>query len=111
MSGTADSTSGTKKYPTVISLENMKGEAAKSAMPALNWNLWKTTESYPVIDFEFFKKDNFVYSFEDWRGTKNADFSQTGMSFADVAKGRKENPYTYDYELSLFKLLLKSCGK
>lgn len=86
VSGTADSTSGTKKYPTVISLENMKGEAAKSAMPALNWNLWKTTESYPVIDFEFFKKDNFVYSFEDWRGTKNADFSQTGMSFADVAK-------------------------
>lgn len=32
-------------------------------------------------------------------------------NFADVAKGRKENPYTYDYELSLFKLLLKSCGK
>ena len=32
-------------------------------------------------------------------------------NFADVAKGRKENPYSYDYELSLFKLLLKSCGK
>lgn len=32
-------------------------------------------------------------------------------SFADVAMGRKENPYSYDYELGLFKLLLKSCGK
>lgn len=32
-------------------------------------------------------------------------------NFADIAKERKENPYSYDYELSLFKLLLKSCGK
>lgn len=31
-------------------------------------------------------------------------------NFADVAKGRKENPYTYDYELALFQLLLKSCA-
>lgn len=31
-------------------------------------------------------------------------------NFADVAKGRKENPFTYDYELALFKLLLKSCA-
>ena len=32
-------------------------------------------------------------------------------AFADVAAGRKENPYSYDYELGLFKLLLKSCGE
>ena len=32
-------------------------------------------------------------------------------NFADVVKGKCVNPYTYDYELSLFKLLLKCCGK
>lgn len=31
-------------------------------------------------------------------------------AFADVAMGRKDNPYSYDYELGLFKLLLKACG-
>jgi predicted dehydrogenase len=30
--------------------------------------------------------------------------------FADVAKGRIENPYPYEHELSTYKLLLKSCG-
>ena len=30
--------------------------------------------------------------------------------FAEVVRG-KENPYTYDYELGLYKLILRSCGK
>ena len=30
--------------------------------------------------------------------------------FAEVIRG-KENPYGYDYELGLYKLILKSCGK
>lgn len=38
-------------------------------------------------------------------------FDSMLKNFADVAKGRKENQYTYDYELELFKLLLKSCSK
>ena len=37
-------------------------------------------------------------------------FNTMLAEFADVAKGRKENPYSYDYELGLFKLLIKSCG-
>ena len=32
-------------------------------------------------------------------------------SFADYVLGKKENPYTPDYELELFKTVLKACGK
>lgn len=31
-------------------------------------------------------------------------------SFACYIRGEKENPYTYDYELELYKILLKACG-
>lgn len=31
-------------------------------------------------------------------------------SFAEYVRGEKTNPYTYDYELKLYKLLLKCCG-
>ena len=31
-------------------------------------------------------------------------------SFAAMVRGEKENPYTLDYELSLFKVLLQACG-
>lgn len=32
-------------------------------------------------------------------------------SFAAMVRGEKENPYTYDYELNLFKTVLKACGE
>ena len=32
------------------------------------------------------------------------------LSFAEMVRGEKENPYTLDYELMLFKTLLKCCG-
>ena len=31
-------------------------------------------------------------------------------NFAELVRG-KENPYTYDYELNLYRLILKSCGE
>ena len=31
-------------------------------------------------------------------------------NFAELVRG-KENPYSYDYELNLYKLILRSCGK
>ena len=31
-------------------------------------------------------------------------------NFAEMVRG-KENPYSYDYELNLYKLILRSCGK
>lgn len=30
--------------------------------------------------------------------------------FAQMVRGEKENPYTYDYELALYKLVLRACG-
>jgi len=32
-------------------------------------------------------------------------------SFAAMARGEKENPYTYDYELEVYKSVLKACGQ
>lgn len=37
-------------------------------------------------------------------------FNDMLKSFADSAKGRCENPYSLEHELSTYKLLLKSCG-
>ena len=31
--------------------------------------------------------------------------------FAQIVRGERENPYTPDYELELFKLVLKACGQ
>ena len=30
-------------------------------------------------------------------------------SFASMVRGEKQNPYTYDYELELYKTILKCC--
>ena len=59
---------------------------------------------------------NETYS-EDWH--KSWESSKTPVydryddmmrNFAEIVRG-KENPYPYDYELGLYKLILKSCGK
>jgi hypothetical protein len=31
-------------------------------------------------------------------------------NFAEIVRG-KENPYGYDYELGLYRLILRACGK
>jgi hypothetical protein len=31
-------------------------------------------------------------------------------SFAAYVRGEKENPYTLDYELDVYKTVLKTCG-
>ncbi len=31
-------------------------------------------------------------------------------SFASYVRGEKENPYTYDYEIALFRTFMKACG-
>ena len=48
-----------------------------------------------------------------WASSKTEMFDRyDGMmqSFAEMVRG-KPNPYTYDYELNLYKLILKACGK
>ena len=32
------------------------------------------------------------------------------LAFAEMVRGEKENPYTYDYERTLYKTILKACG-
>jgi len=77
------SATANKNTPSVVSLENMVGEAAKTNMPALSWNVWSTTEKYPVLDLN---KEDFVYSFEDWTGGTQ-DKNATGVAVSsDFAK-------------------------
>ena len=48
-----------------------------------------------------------------WEASKSEVYDRyDGMmkNFAELVRG-KENPYTYDYELNLYKLILRSCGK
>lgn len=37
-------------------------------------------------------------------------YTEMLSSFAAMVRGEKENPYTLDYELELFKIILKCCG-
>ena len=37
-------------------------------------------------------------------------YSSMMESFAAYVRGEKENPYTYDHELTLYKLVLQCCG-
>lgn len=53
----------------------------------------------------------------DWHHEWDTDISDVYdryddmmRNFAEIIRG-KENPYTYDYELGLYRLVLKSCGK
>ena len=48
-----------------------------------------------------------------WRVTQSDNFDRyDGMlrNFAEMVRG-KENPYSYDYELKLYELVLRACGK
>ncbi|MBO5755064.1 MAG: Gfo/Idh/MocA family oxidoreductase [Clostridia bacterium] len=48
-----------------------------------------------------------------WKTEKSEDFDRyDGMmrNFAELVRG-KENPYSYDYELNLYKLIMRACGK
>jgi predicted dehydrogenase len=55
------------------------------------------------------------YSLEwvgEWSSSKSELYDRYEAmmcNFAEIING-KENPYTYDYELSLFKLIMKACG-
>mgnify|MGYP004600026211 CR=1 FL=1 len=59
-----------------------------------------------------------TYPGEGWnsfgRETKSERFNRFDdmmRNFAEVATGDKVNPYSYDYELGLYKLILRACGK
>ena len=52
-----------------------------------------------------------------WRGVGEVEttpafnrYDTMMQSFAAMVRGEKENPWSYDYELELYKLVLKACG-
>lgn len=50
---------------------------------------------------------------KEWDTTKTEVYDRYDdmmHNFAEMVRG-KENPYSYDYELGLYKLILRSCGK
>ena len=58
-----------------------------------------------------------VYTSEDWHqpGEESTSgfydrYDEMMASFAAMVRGEKENPYTYDYELELYKTVLQCCG-
>ncbi len=68
-----------------------------------------------TLCLQFTKKNECVS--ENWgtpgvvSKTDSFDRYDTMMcSFADMCKGLKKNPWSYDYELRLYEILLKSCG-
>ena len=80
----------------------------------------KTIEIKPLEMFiggNMMSSTKTVYSSGDWcnRG-EVTEFESFGRysdmldSFAAMVRGEKTNPYTLEYELNLYKLLLKSCG-
>ena len=50
-------------------------------------------------DHKTFEQSDVFYRYDDMM-----------KSFAAMVRGERENPYTYDYELLLYKTLLKCCG-
>ena len=49
----------------------------------------------------------------EWRAEKSAPYERYDAmmrNFAEMVRG-KENPYSYEYELGLYRLILQSCGK
>ena len=61
--------------------------------------------------------DRTVYTSQDWHqpGEKSTSafydrYDEMMASFAAMVRGEKENPYTYDYELELYKMVLQCCG-
>ena len=80
----------------------------------------KTVELCP---FECFDPDGKMftekteYSVENWQNRGEKDkvyfdrYEKMVRSFYNYVKGIEENPVTPDYELNLYKLVLKACGK
>jgi predicted dehydrogenase len=49
----------------------------------------------------------------EWQETKSEPYERYDAmmrNFAEIVRG-KENPYSYDYELSLYRLIRKACGR
>lgn len=69
-------------------------------------------------DFSGIQTQRVIRDSSDWHTRYKTETSAPfdrydGMmrSFAEMVRGEKENPYTLDYELELYKILLCACGR
>ncbi|MBE7053990.1 MAG: Gfo/Idh/MocA family oxidoreductase [Ruminococcaceae bacterium] len=74
----------------------------------------ETTIKYPLLTTSYKE----VIGDDDWNANSDVITTEqfdryTAMltSFAKMVLGEKENPWSYDYELELYKTVLKCCGK
>lgn len=54
--------------------------------------------------------DDWNTPWKDYKSEPYRRYNTMMQNFAELVRG-KENPYSYDYELNLYKLILKCCGK
>ncbi|MBO7208770.1 MAG: Gfo/Idh/MocA family oxidoreductase [Clostridia bacterium] len=82
---------GTEKTVELKPLEWYEGPDCYTGRYVRNsddWNIYTPMEKSPLYD----RYDNMM------------------RSFAEMVKGEKQNPWSYDYELELYKTVLKACG-
>ncbi|MBO5211605.1 MAG: InlB B-repeat-containing protein [Clostridia bacterium] len=85
-------------YGTTVlaSADLMKGDAAKTNMPKLDWTVWKTTEDgYPV-----FRGEGDEIVIEAWDGT-------TAENFAG-GTGTEDDPYLIENAAQLYKMVTEN---
>ena len=65
------------------------------------------------------RTDKYEYNNNAWSWGTRPSFETSGsfhryadmlLAFGEMVRGEKENPYTCDYELELFKTILACCG-
>ena len=64
-----------------------------------------------TVTNECFAKDAKKWS-DPWDRTQTEPYDRYDAMMKNFAEliGGKENPYSYDYELNLYKLILRACG-
>ena len=80
----------------------------------------KTVELRPLewyVDGGKLVTEKYVRSSSDWHSYTNKEVSvpidrydSMMRSFAQIVRGEKQNPWSYDYELELYKMVLQACG-
>jgi predicted dehydrogenase len=68
------------------------------------------TKQYTGVTEFLIENPEWIYMGENRRSDFYDRYDHMMSSFAAMVRGEKQNPYTLDYELDLYKLLLECCG-
>lgn len=81
----------------VCTLENMKGAAAKTNMPKLDWeNVWKTTDGFPIFKSDIIPDINII-----WDGTSTEVYAAGSGTQADpyIIENAKQLAYLIKHDV------------